>query len=135
MDQEGKYALLRFFYYKICVHIRLLNFDIGQWCHLNCALWSSDVYETVSGSLVGVDQALKRSINTECIICKQKGGSVKCIFQRCNNTYHFKCANDNGCVFYKNKVRPKIFDEHYDRSSANFIEYNVSNACFTSNSI
>ncbi|CAF2074749.1 unnamed protein product [Rotaria magnacalcarata] len=82
---------------------RLLNLNIGQWCHLNCALWSFEVYETVSGSLMCVDQAFKRSINTECIICKQKGGSLKCIYQRCTNTYHFTCATDNGCVFYKTK--------------------------------
>ncbi|CAF3886677.1 unnamed protein product [Rotaria sp. Silwood2] len=83
---------------------RLLNFDIGQWCHLNCALWSSEVYETVSGALMCVEQAFQRSINTDCLICKQKGASLKCFYQRCTNTYHLTCAIDNGCVFYKNKT-------------------------------
>ena len=34
---------------------RLLNYDVNKWVHLNCALWSEDVYETVSGALVNVD--------------------------------------------------------------------------------
>ncbi|CAF1210250.1 unnamed protein product [Rotaria sordida] len=83
---------------------RLLNLDVGQWCHLNCALWSTEVYETVSGALMCVEQAYKRSINTECASCKQKGASLTCFFQRCPNTYHFPCAVNNGCVFYKNKT-------------------------------
>ncbi|CAF0790054.1 unnamed protein product [Rotaria sordida] len=83
---------------------RLLNFDIGQWCHLNCALWSSEVYETVSGALMCVEQAFQRSINMDCIICKEKGASLKCFYQRCTNTYHLTCAIDNGCSFYKNKT-------------------------------
>ena len=52
-----------------------------------------------------VEQAYKRSINTECASCKQKGASLTCFSQRCPNTYHFPCAVNNGCVFYKNKVR------------------------------
>ena len=87
---------------------RLLNLDVGQWCHLNCALWSSEVYETVSGALMSVEQAFKRSTHTDCVICKKKGASLGCFYQRCPNTYHFPCAVEHGCVFYKNKVRPSI---------------------------
>jgi hypothetical protein len=83
---------------------RLLNLDVGQWCHLNCALWSTEVYETVSGALMCVELAYKRSINTECASCKQKGASLTCFSPRCPNTYHFPCAVNSGCVFYKNKV-------------------------------
>ena len=63
------------------------------------------MYETVSGALMSVEQAFKRSANIECVSCKQKGASLTCFFQRCPNAYHFPCAVDNGCVFYKNKVR------------------------------
>lgn len=31
---------------------RLLNYDVNKWVHLNCALWSEEVYETQSGALV-----------------------------------------------------------------------------------
>lgn len=39
---------------------RLLNIDVNQWVHLNCALWSGEVYETVNGALMNVDIAFKR---------------------------------------------------------------------------
>ena len=110
MDQDGKIRAVR--YQPVLTHrmspvsYRLLNLDVGQWCHLNCALWSSEVYETVSGALMSVEQAFKRSTNTDCVICKKKGASLGCFYQRCPNTYHFPCAVDHGCVFYKNKVRP-----------------------------
>jgi hypothetical protein len=64
---------------------------------------------------MSVEIAFKRSANTECASCKQKGASLTCFYQRCPNTYHFPCAVENGCVFYKNKVR-KCFREilHYN---------------------
>jgi hypothetical protein len=108
-DLEGIINYLFFFSLqeKKIFLFRLLNLDVGQWCHLNCALWSTEVYETVSGALMSVEIAYKRSINTECASCKQKGGSLTCFSQRCPNTYHFPCAVNSGCVFYKNKVRIK----------------------------
>jgi histone-lysine N-methyltransferase MLL3 len=42
---------------------RMLNYDVDKWVHLNCALWSEQVYETVSGGLVNVETALKNGIN------------------------------------------------------------------------
>lgn len=90
-----------------------MNLDVGQWCHLNCALWSTEVYETVSGALMSVEQAFKRSINTECASCKQKGASLTCFAQRCPNAYHFPCAVNSGCVFYKNKVSGKFLFLHH----------------------
>ena len=36
---------------------RLLNLDVDVWIHLNCALWSAEVYETqvgVWGSIIVV---------------------------------------------------------------------------------
>ncbi|CAF1068255.1 unnamed protein product [Didymodactylos carnosus] len=83
---------------------RLLNLDVGKWCHLNCALWSSEVYETMNGALMSVDLAYKRCLNIECASCKQKGASLMCFHPRCPNTYHFPCAVNNGCGFYKNKT-------------------------------
>ena len=34
---------------------RLLTMDVGKWCHLNCALWSNDVYETMAGAFMNVE--------------------------------------------------------------------------------
>jgi hypothetical protein len=116
---------------------RLLNLDVGQWCHLNCALWSTEVYETVSGALMCVEQAYKRSTHTECTSCKNKGASLKCFYPRCPNTYHFPCAVQNACVFYKNKVRFVRRRSLSIRSSNQWIcsllDNYVSYSCVTSN--
>jgi hypothetical protein len=77
-----------------------------------------------------VELAYKRSINTECASCKQKGGSLTCFSQRCPNTYHFPCAVNSGCVFNKNKVR--IIKELLLLFSF-FKDNYVSNSCYTNN--
>jgi len=83
---------------------RLLNFDVDKWVHLNCALWSEDVYETVNGALINLDIALQHSLVLNCIVCEKPGATVKCFKMRCTNVYHLGCAVKDGCVFYKNKV-------------------------------
>lgn len=82
---------------------RLLNFDVDKWVHLNCALWSEDVYETVNGALMNLDTALQHSLAMNCIVCEKPGATVKCFKMRCTNVYHLGCAEKAGCVFYKNK--------------------------------
>ena len=52
---------------------RLLNMDTDKWVHLNCALWSSEVYETLNGALMNVDVAVKRSQDEDCSLCSKKG--------------------------------------------------------------
>merc|ERR1711981_273596 len=82
---------------------RLLNYDVNKWVHLNCALWSEDVYETVSGALVNVDTALKNGANLSCKICEKTGATVKCFKVRCTSYYHVGCAAKDRAMFYKNK--------------------------------
>ena len=85
---------------------RLLNMDIDKWVHLNCALWSMEVYEMLNGALISVDQAYKRSMNLTCAssVCGKVGASLKCFKPRCNNSYHFPCAIKEKCVFFKDKT-------------------------------
>ena len=83
---------------------RLLNINVDQWVHLNCALWSEDVYETVNGALMNVETALKQSSTLSCTHCNQNGASVRCFKPRCTNVYHLSCAVKDNCVFYKNKT-------------------------------
>ncbi|RXG72404.1 Histone-lysine N-methyltransferase trr [Armadillidium vulgare] len=59
---------------------RLLNYDVDKWMHLNCALWAEDVYETMSGSLINVELALKKASNLVCEHCEQPGAFGK-VFQ------------------------------------------------------
>jgi histone-lysine N-methyltransferase MLL3 len=82
---------------------RLLNYDVNKWVHLNCALWSEEVYETVSGALVNVETALKSGVNSYCTVCEKNGATLKCWKVRCTNTYHVSCAVQDKAMFYKNK--------------------------------
>ncbi|XP_036230155.2 histone-lysine N-methyltransferase trr-like [Bactrocera oleae] len=83
---------------------RLLNFDIDKWVHLNCALWSSEVYETISGGLMNFPAALQMGLNQSCSGCQQLGATVRCFKNRCNQVFHLPCAIREHCVFYKNKT-------------------------------
>jgi len=82
---------------------RLLNYEVDKWCHLNCALWSEDVYETVSGALVNTETALKGSANSYCLICEKNYATIKCFKIRCTSMFHLNCAVKEKSMFYKNK--------------------------------
>jgi histone-lysine N-methyltransferase MLL3 len=82
---------------------RLLNYDVDKWVHLNCALWSEEVYETVSGALVNCETALKNGVNFSCKLCEKTGATVKCFKVRCTSYYHVGCATKDRATFYKNK--------------------------------
>ena len=83
---------------------RLLNMDVDKYVHLNCALWSYEVYETVSGALMNVEAACKRGANSECVSCHQRGATLGCFKQRCANQYHLVCARKESVVFFSDKV-------------------------------
>ncbi|PNF41242.1 hypothetical protein B7P43_G01489 [Cryptotermes secundus] len=82
---------------------RLLNFDVDKWVHLNCALWSDDVYETVNGALMNLENSLQQSLVLNCVVCHRTGATLRCFKLRCSNVYHLGCAVKDGCVFFKNK--------------------------------
>ncbi|KAK5877727.1 hypothetical protein CesoFtcFv8_025206 [Champsocephalus esox] len=83
---------------------RLLNLDLDLWVHLNCALWSSEVYETQAGALINVELALRRSLTLRCAHCQRRGATSGCNRLRCTNTYHFSCALLAHCTFFKDKT-------------------------------
>ncbi|XP_023929977.1 histone-lysine N-methyltransferase 2D-like [Lingula anatina] len=83
---------------------RLLNLDTDKWSHLNCALWSHEVYETCAGALINVDASLKRGMTLECVLCKRSGATLGCFKVRCTNIYHVGCAQKDGCVFFQDKT-------------------------------
>ena len=87
---------------------RLLNFDVDKWVHLNCALWAHEVYETVNGALMKIDEALQCSLTLKCVVCEKPGASVRCYKTRCTNYYHLGCAVKDNCVFFKSKVDMKF---------------------------
>ncbi|TDG97613.1 hypothetical protein EPR50_G00228120 [Perca flavescens] len=103
---------------------RLLNLDLDLWVHLNCALWSSEVYETQAGALINVELALRRSLTLRCAHCQRTGATSGCNRLRCTNTYHFSCALQAHCTFFKDKTmlcplhKPRTVPLSGDRSSS-----------------
>ncbi|KAL0966145.1 hypothetical protein UPYG_G00291500 [Umbra pygmaea] len=83
---------------------RLLNLDLDVWVHLNCALWSSEVYETQAGALINVELALRRGSAIRCAYCQHVGATSGCHRLRCTNVYHFTCALQAHCTFFKDKT-------------------------------
>ncbi|XP_014291793.1 histone-lysine N-methyltransferase 2C isoform X5 [Halyomorpha halys] len=83
---------------------RLLNYDVNKWIHLNCALWSDEVYETVNGGLMNVEIALQNGLSVSCAYCNTTGATLKCYKMRCSLVYHLPCAVKDQCVFFKNKT-------------------------------
>uniref|UniRef100_A0AAR2IYS0 [histone H3]-lysine(4) N-methyltransferase n=1 Tax=Pygocentrus nattereri TaxID=42514 RepID=A0AAR2IYS0_PYGNA len=83
---------------------RLLNLDLDTWVHLNCALWSSEVYETQAGALINVEVARQRGQTISCAFCQRLGATSGCHRLRCLNVYHFTCALQAGCTFFKDKT-------------------------------
>lgn len=83
---------------------RLLYCGQNDWVHANCALWSSEVYEEIDGSLQNVHSALSRGRSIRCAYCKQKGASVGCCSKGCYETYHFACARTAKCYFMHDKT-------------------------------
>ncbi|XP_069047073.1 histone-lysine N-methyltransferase 2C isoform X5 [Lepisosteus oculatus] len=83
---------------------RLLNLDLDLWVHLNCALWSTEVYETQAGALINVELALRRGLSMKCVYCQKMGATSGCHRLRCTNIYHFTCALKAQCMFFKDKT-------------------------------
>uniref|UniRef100_A0A131YLZ0 Histone-lysine N-methyltransferase MLL3 n=1 Tax=Rhipicephalus appendiculatus TaxID=34631 RepID=A0A131YLZ0_RHIAP len=83
---------------------RLLNLDVDLWVHLNCALWSQEVYETCDGALMNVASACRRALLVNCSRCHRTGASLHCFRIRCPAAFHFACASLEGCSFYKDKT-------------------------------
>ncbi|GAU93598.1 hypothetical protein RvY_05517 [Ramazzottius varieornatus] len=89
---------------------RLLNIDGDHWVHLNCALWSSDVYETINGHLFNVQKACEHGRETICVRCKKPGATLMCYKPpriRCAQVFHFPCAKQqvaSDCMFFKDKT-------------------------------
>ncbi|KAG3051600.1 hypothetical protein PC121_g17778 [Phytophthora cactorum] len=81
---------------------RLLYTEAETWVHANCALWSMEVYEDVSGVLHKCSKAKHRSRLIRCDACGLMGATIGCAITRCTRHYHFPCAVDAGVAFLPN---------------------------------
>lgn len=90
---------------------RLLYLGQDEWLHVNCGLWSSEVYEEVDGSLQNVYLAVSRGRLIKCSACLERGATVGCCHKSCQATYHFLCARRSCCQFMEDK---RIFCPHHE---------------------
>lgn len=81
---------------ELTVTGRLIPFQVNQFVHVNCALWSTDVHEIAEGGyLVNFFQVwTTRAKFTRCWHCNEPGASIFCFStrHRCMAAYHFPCA-------------------------------------------
>uniref|UniRef100_A0AAY4BUF4 [histone H3]-lysine(4) N-methyltransferase n=1 Tax=Denticeps clupeoides TaxID=299321 RepID=A0AAY4BUF4_9TELE len=82
---------------------RLLYIGQNEWTHVNCALWSAEVFEDDDGSLKNVHMAVIRGRQLRCENCQKPGATVACCLTSCTTTYHFMCARQRDCVFLEDK--------------------------------
>ncbi|XP_023659504.2 histone-lysine N-methyltransferase 2B-like isoform X2 [Paramormyrops kingsleyae] len=81
---------------------RLLYLGQNEWAHVNCSLWSAEVFED-DGSLMHVHSAVTRGRLMRCEGCHQTGATVGCCLTSCQSNYHFMCARTHNCVFQDDK--------------------------------
>ncbi|KAL7381507.1 hypothetical protein ABVT39_006987 [Epinephelus coioides] len=77
---------------------RLLYLGQNEWAHVNCCLWSAEVYEEKS-ALLQVHSAVSRGRHLRCDRCGQSGATVGCCLSTCQSNFHFMCARAQNCVF------------------------------------
>uniref|UniRef100_A0A8C3F1C6 [histone H3]-lysine(4) N-methyltransferase n=1 Tax=Chrysemys picta bellii TaxID=8478 RepID=A0A8C3F1C6_CHRPI len=91
---------------------RLLYIGQNEWTHVNCAIWSAEVFEENDGSLKNVHAAVVRGRQMRCEHCQRTGATVGCCLSACLSNYHFMCARLRRCTFQEDK---KVFcQKHTD---------------------
>ncbi|VDK55390.1 unnamed protein product [Anisakis simplex] len=83
---------------------RLINADANVWVHVNCCIWSQEVYESSSGALSNVEETLRRASTVACSLCGQNGASIRCYKLTCDTHFHLPCAKETKGRFMKDKV-------------------------------
>lgn len=91
---------------------RLLYIGQNEWTHVNCAIWSAEVFEENDGSLKNVHAAVARGRQMRCELCLKPGATVGCCLSSCLSNFHFMCARASYCIFQDDK---KVFcQKHTD---------------------
>ncbi|KAM3595775.1 uncharacterized protein V6R79_002613 [Siganus canaliculatus] len=97
---------------------RLLYMGQNEWAHINCCLWSAEVYEENS-ALLQVHSAVSRGRHLRCDRCGQSGATVGCCLATCQSNFHFMCARAQNCVFQQD--RKMYCYKHKDLVSAKMV--------------
>eukprot|EP00094_Tigriopus_californicus_P001742 TCALIF_01684-PB protein Name:"Similar to trx Histone-lysine N-methyltransferase trithorax (Drosophila virilis)" AED:0.11 eAED:0.18 QI:0/0.63/0.41/0.91/0.90/1/12/267/3483 len=104
---------------------RLIYYRQNDWNHINCALWSSEVYEEVDGSLQNFSQAVSRGQKLNCTQCWKKGATVGCCYDNCKSNYHFVCGLVDGADFKEDKTMFCRHHKHLYQNQPNCSSFNV----------
>lgn len=78
---------------------RLIPFRANQFIHINCALFTDNVFDDKEGHILNFYFAYKKARLTKCSCCGELGASLTCSRAKCNNVYHFPCALKIDCHF------------------------------------
>ncbi|KAI3358673.1 hypothetical protein L3Q82_015076 [Scortum barcoo] len=97
---------------------RLLYLGQNEWAHVNCCIWSAEVYEENS-ALLQVHSAVSRGRHLRCDRCGQSGATVGCCLATCQSNFHFMCARFQNCVFQQD--RKMYCFKHRDLVSAKMV--------------
>ncbi|KAG8433656.1 hypothetical protein GDO86_012126 [Hymenochirus boettgeri] len=82
---------------------RLLYIGQNEWTHINCAIWSAEVFEENDGSLKNLHSAVARGRQLRCDYCTKIGATVGCCLSTCHSNFHFMCARAKKCCFQDDK--------------------------------
>eukprot|EP00118_Oscarella_pearsei_P015637 m.141986 g.141986 ORF g.141986 m.141986 type:complete len:1830 (+) comp38354_c0_seq6:56-5545(+) len=82
---------------------RLVCVSLDEWAHVNCALWSAEVYERSDGRLHQIEKAVFRGKQMKCDHCNRSGATIGCCDGKCRYTFHFNCARQRQCAFLANQ--------------------------------
>ncbi|KAM8884680.1 histone-lysine N-methyltransferase 2B isoform 2-T2 [Synchiropus picturatus] len=97
---------------------RLLYLGQNDWAHINCCLWSAEVYEN-NCALLQVHSAVSRGRHLRCDHCLQSGATVGCCLATCQSNFHFMCARIQKCVFQEDR---KVYcNKHRDLISTKVV--------------
>lgn len=83
---------------------RLIYCGQNFWVHINCALWSAEVFEEIDGSLQNVHSAISRGRLIKCTLCGNRGATVGCNVKSCGEHFHYPCARKAECSFLTDKT-------------------------------
>lgn len=106
---------------------RLLPVASDGWAHVNCLLWSAEVYEGEDGALRNATAAIKRGRLMKCTMCSDSGATVGCCQRGCSRNYHFACGIDDNAVFLEKEV---FCETHTGARKSKTLNFDVARRVF-----
>ena len=84
--------------------IKIKKNGLSVWVHELCAIWTPEVFLNDRNKFKNMKDAVKRCNILTCGFCKEKGGGLGCFVKGCQNTYHYLCARNAGCLLVRSRL-------------------------------